>query len=236
MRKQVIILIALIALTLIISLLKNSLVIVNYSIKFSHFTTTDNNVYFSPTLNKDEKDRLILLVDSAISRNNHFWGKHVSKYQIVFCSSENELKKYSHGLNTVSFSSFIGNFIVFNQKFADINTISHELCHLYLWERIGFRQKRKLPVWFDEGTAMQLDYRDYMYDSTIAKNYKTDPALLNIISSNMGFYKVNWDAQRYNYIIAKCEVQKWISQNGLNNFIRLVDLLGKGSEFSKVYK
>jgi len=165
-----------------------------------------------------------------------FWGGTESKYQIVFCGSNDELKRYSKGINSVTICSFPGNYTVISQNYANLDIISHELCHTFLYNKIGFFNKTALPTWFDEGVAMQLDYRDYYCDSLIEKSYKTDPVLLNKISSKKAFYYANKETQRFNYIIAKCEVQNWIDKNGKNKFKRLIESVKEGREFNEVYK
>jgi len=82
---------------------------------------------------------------------------------------------------------------------------------------------------------MQLDYRDYFCDSTIERNYKSDLILLNKISSSIAFYDLNKPTQRYNYIVANCEVRNWINKNGIDKFYLFIDLLGKGRKFTDIY-
>lgn len=216
--------------------MKTPLLINNLLIDISSFSTIDNKIYFSPLIDQGKKDIITELVNKATKRNSLFWGGWDSKYQIIFCSSDDELKKYSNGISTVTFSTFVGNYTVISMNYANLDIISHELCHSFLNNKIGFLKKSKLPKWFDEGIAMQLDYRDYYCDSIIEKNYKTDMILLNRISSNTNFFNSDQNTLRYNYIIAKLEVQNLINKNGKNNFLRLIDSLKDGRDFSEIYK
>jgi len=43
----------------------------------------------------------------------------------------------------------------------NLDVLSHEMCHTELYHRLGWwRKEMRIPTWFDEGLAMQLDYRN----------------------------------------------------------------------------
>jgi len=235
-RRKYTILISIIASLFLLSFLKTSFLFNNVLINISNFSTLDNKVYFSPLITQDKKDSITELVNKAIQRNNSFWGRTEPEYQIIFCGSNDELKKYANGISTATFCSFIGNYTVIGQNWANLDIISHELCHSYLYDEIGFMKMSKLPTWFDEGIAMQVDYRTYYCDSIIERNYKTDMSVLNGIASKRAFFVSDKNTVRKNYIVAKIEIENWISKNGKNNFIQLINSLVDGGEFFELYK
>lgn len=204
-------------------------------IDFSDFSTVDHKAYFSPLIDESRKDSITRLVDNALKRNELLWGGPESRYQIIFCDSNDELKRYSKGANSLTICSTIGNYVVIGKDFINLDIISHELCHSFLYNKVGYTRMTRLPAWFDEGVAMQLDYRDYYCDSLMEKNYITDPLLLKEISLKKTFYYANKEKQRYNYTIAKYEVQNWIRKNGKARFNELIESLKEGKEFNEVY-
>ncbi len=66
----------------------------------------------------------------------------------------------------------------------DINILSHEISHTVLYRKIGwYRLHFKIPTWFDEGLAMQVDDRDYYSIDTLL-NKKAAGLILPDVTNN----------------------------------------------------
>lgn len=196
------------------------------TIQYSTFNVKDKSVYFSPSINKSLQDSLYALVQDAKARNKSFWGIEPSQYTIIFCLSDKELEKYSGNANvkTISHLTPLGTYIVLGKIGYDLDIISHELCHAVLLSKVGyFNKTRNIPLWFDEGIALQLDNRLYLKDTLFEKNYKTDAAYLQKIANPQGFYLENWDETLKNYIVARYELKIWLSKAGRSGLDNILD-------------
>lgn len=232
-RRKILYLLALLLLVLLLLCgYKSSHLIYNVCISVSDFSTRDNKIYFSPQINTDERDSLQVMVDSAFQRNRSFWGSRDINYQLVFCKTDDELRKYAQGAKSVSFATYTGVYIVISEDITCIDIMSHELCHAFLYNSIGYQNKKRLPAWFDEGTAMQLDYRPLFTNSS----YTTDQDQLEKISTFKAFNNADWKILKYNYIVSKYEVEGWIKKYGKYRFNKFIESLAKGRKFKEVYE
>ncbi|MBP1639621.1 MAG: hypothetical protein H6Q17_1204 [Bacteroidetes bacterium] len=215
-----------------------SFILSNVFINQSGFISKDKKTYYSPLLSPSLQDSLSLLVKKAEQRNIAFWRISGHKYKIVFCATQNEISKYSGNTQNrmVSRHTLLGTFIVLGNEGFDLDVISHELCHSFFWSQLGYFDQRKIPAWFDEGLAMQLDYRSFLKDSTFEKNYVTNYETLKAIESPEQFYKNGWPLMKKNYIVARIEVKQFLTSCGMDGIQQIIENLNKGDDFVSSYK
>ncbi len=222
---------------IIISIFINQRGLINcIAIRCSTFQKTDKNIYFSPLISKTLQDSLTTLVYDAERRNQKFWLTKPLDYTIIFCSSKRELKKYtgSKDINAISNLTPFGTFIVLGNEGYDLDIISHEMNHSVLLQLIGYKTMRKIPTWFSEGIALQVDYRSIMIDSTLERTYNTDFNYLSSISNFKDFHDNDWNKTRIHYLKSRYEIKQWLT----NNKDKLALFLNgiRDDEFIKYYK
>ena len=92
-------------------------------------------------------------------------------------------------------------------------------------------------MWFDEGVAVQNDYRE-MYNEA-AWNDVTDIGnnviSLSDIDTAEEFYAGEAEERRYRYIVSRHEVNRWIENNGLDALLNLLDKVSRGDDFNNLY-
>ncbi|TAE74259.1 MAG: hypothetical protein EAZ85_05015 [Bacteroidetes bacterium] len=220
-----------------------------YWIKQSNFIHIEEKTYISPFIPK----KLVPIIQQKIKEANqrliNFWGNKNAKPILIFCANEQEFIYFGSPKNNIpalTHMTAIGAFIVIQLDGISVDILAHELNHAELLERLGwFIKSREIPTWFDEGLALQLDYRypfstfeekppsveDYQQECkkyTITYSIKTK-------NTPQKFYEQG-SFTHINYLFAGSEIRNWLYKNkerkGLLNFI---EKLKKGQKFEKAY-
>ena len=132
----------------------------------SDFQKVNSDVYLSGELSSHAEEKVETLISDARKRIATHYGEINAEPKIVVLSSKQELKEY--GLNdrpgALIFAPW-GTYLLLNFETAGIDVAAHELVHAEVVQRVGYLKRYfDIPTWFDEGVAMQVDYRG-MYDS-----------------------------------------------------------------------
>lgn len=132
----------------------------------SDFQKVNNDVYLSGELSSDAEGKVLTLISDARKRIATHYGEVNAQPKIVVLSSKQELKEC--GLNdspgALIFAPW-GSYLLLNFEVAGIDVTAHELVHAEVVQRVGYLKRYSdIPTWFDEGVAMQVDYRK-IYDS-----------------------------------------------------------------------
>ena len=117
-------------------------------------------------------------------------------------------------------------------KGQNLDVVAHELMHAELFERVGFWGRfTQIPVWFDEGLAMQVDYRPrYVLSreaSAQAKNVRT-------LESARDFFLQDGDLLTKNYAMAKAEVANWLDDVDRASVYDRLERIRAGESFNAV--
>lgn len=101
--------------------------------------------------------------------------------------------------------------VVIGPNGSNIDILAHELVHSEIAHRIGYwAYLSRLPVWFNEGAAMQVDYR-LQYD--LPDNWVTTEKLRDLPSTS-AFYAGDDAMLTKRYGQAKSAVAQWLKSNG----------------------
>ena len=113
----------------------------------------------------------------------------------------------------------LGAYVIFGPDgIKSVDVIAHEIAHAELAKRLGYKAVNKLPDWFDEGLALQVDNR-FTEEDWLARtnNEKTAPRLDEIITITHD----DWLA----YATAKHEVGRWLDTVGQQGLLTCIDLI-----------
>jgi hypothetical protein len=196
----------------------------------------DGRIYFNALTPQSKIDSLKSLINNASIRIGNFWGSKTSNPKFVYCLLEDDFKKYCYNpaVPAVTYSK-LGTVIVLSADGMDLDIIAHEFSHAEFYERIGFYNKTfKIPTWFDEGLAMQSDYRDYYSDDTLkarSDNFKNLPDIKNFKSAG-AFLAGSHNQVMLNYMTAKHEIKNWYTKEKLDMFIEDIN---SGKTFKEAY-
>lgn len=208
----------------------------------SSFEKIGDNIYINK-LDEDEREEIAEMTDTADKakeRVEEFYGELKCGDNTVFilCDDKNTLRKLGgdHDTQTAFFPS-VRNYISLSPDYFNINILAHELTHAELHTRLSPAAVKKLPVWFNEGLAMQNDNRksyseDVWERITDSGKNAAAPADMDTVSE---FYAGTEDDRHLKYVCAKHEVGEWMSRHGRQGLLDLIDKLNSGADFDTAY-
>jgi hypothetical protein len=136
-------------------------------------------------------------------------------------------------LNATGSVAFLGPraCVMIGPKGQNVDVVAHELMHAELHKRVGYWNRfAKIPTWFDEGVAMQVDYRPRYILSPEDSISKDDVRQLTSFSSFMrGGQKVVVG----NYAKARSVVAGWVAKIGRASLYRRLERVRGGESFTE---
>lgn len=197
----------------------------------------NGSLYYRNNVSSETISQLKEIIEAAEIRVSQFWGEKTVEPKFIYCQDDEDYKKFGVPFMTPACANMkLGSYIVISKTGIDLNIISHEISHTELFNRIGFFNRvRKIPIWFDEGLAMQVDLRDYYsVDSLKAKSdgFKNLPKIEKMTSYKQFGSGTNKEVM-LNYSTAKYVVNNWHSNKKLIQFINGIN---NGKSFDEAYK
>lgn len=168
----------------------------------------------------------------ARARIQSTFGGLESKPIVLFFDDPNTFWPFKP--NEYGSTNFLGSkvCVIVGSKGQNIDVLSHELMHAEIADRVGYwRRFTELPVWFDEGLAMQVDYRT-AYDLPSSESSKADD--VKSLRTASDFFTANDATLTKNYASAKTVVKKWVSDVGSSNVYSQLDRVRAGESFDSV--
>ena len=186
------------------------------------------------------RDDIAVLIDEAIARDMGFFGSLVCRDHtvIIICDDEKLLAKLGgdHDTQTVQFP-VKKSYISVSTEYLNVDVLAHELAHAELHERLSSKALRRIPTWFDEGIALQNDYREQYSPEAWAEQTENGKHIVAHEDMDTGaeFYSGTKEDRRFRYLNAKHDVAEWMETHGLQGFMDLIDRLNGGEDFSAAY-
>lgn len=204
-------------------------------INYSDFKK-DSNLYYDTATPPKTIDTLKAVIATASLRVTNFWGQTISDPKIIYCVTDSEFKEYGdERLDPATTHYKMGRYIVINNDGIDVDIIAHEMSHAEFEKRIGFYNETfKIPTWFDEGMAMQNDYRPNYSEEALkaVSNDFEDLPNVDTLKTASQFWGGSQKQIRLNYMTAKYVVKNWYSKEKLDD---LVNGLNSGKSFEEAY-
>jgi len=173
--------------------------------------------------------RLLL---NAKGRIGEIFGEPQSIPIVVFFNSSTSFWPFR--LNEYGSTQFIGakTCVFIGPKGQNVDVIAHELMHAEIADRIGVWAKfTDLPTWFDEGLAMQVDFRPE-YDVAGGTNFEAQS--VRALRSASEFFVPDSKQLTNNYASAKAEVALWIERVGYSHVYAQLERMRRGELFEIV--
>lgn len=203
------------------------------------FEKISDNVYVNRYYSGN-RDEVTYLIDEAKSRVADFYGSLtcLDHTFIIICDDEKLLAKLGgdHDTQTVLFPAK-KSYISISTEYLNVDVLAHELTHAELKERLSNKALRKIPTWFDEGIALQNDYREQYGPAAWAEqtNSGINIAAHEDMDTAAEFYSGTKEDRRFRYLNAKHDVAEWLKTHGLQGFMDLIDRLNSGEDFGAAY-
>lgn len=132
------------------------------------------------------------------------------------------------------FAPLLPAIVVLGPKGQNIDVAAHEIAHAEFSHRTGVLMRTfKVPTWFDEGLAMQLDRRlDYGEKPLrqLLMSGEFELPYLESIATPSEFYVAD-TAGQLSYAFAKCVVGAWIADEGRSAPLLMLEHLSWAAPF-----
>ncbi len=205
----------------------------------SAFTEIADNIY----INRDysgNREETIVLIDSAKERVKDFFGdlRCLEDTVMIVCDDARLLSKLGGDHDTkITHFPAEKNYISVSDEYLNIDILAHELTHAELHTRLSVSAQKRIPTWFDEGIALQNDYREQYGQETWVE--QTDNGAQTVAIEDMDeaseFYAGTAEDRRFRYLNAKHEVSGWMATHQRQGLMELIDSLNDGEDFFIAY-
>ncbi|MEM6265832.1 MAG: hypothetical protein AAGI38_25240, partial [Bacteroidota bacterium] len=188
------------------------------------------------------------MLENSEDRMVQFWGEQRGKSVLVYCDDEESFKKYGSGTPGVAYLNPLSSFIILGRDGLNEDVISHELCHVELYDRLGWiKSHLEKPTWFDEGLALMVDYRyaseesryrhfGFLVDWDRKLSVGISPLPLHSLETLEDFSHGNREKKLLAYLSSGLEVSRWLDVVGPNGMSDLVESIREGNSFEKAYR
>lgn len=198
------------------------------------FEKIGHEIYISKNTPDEIRDSVYSLIKEADNRVKSFWesGKRVGNPKIIYCHSNDALLMLSRKKSVVTYKTPINCYIIISKNSLDLDIISHELFHTEFAARIGYLNSMyEIPVWFDEGLAMQVDYRSQFSDSEYdkCKDRIEGKIKLSELTTSEEFWSDNY---YLHYLKSGHEINQRMKKSGKKGLKKLITSIKEGESFS----
>jgi hypothetical protein len=176
----------------------------------------------------------VQLLSESRARIQSIFGALESKPIVVFFDDPNTFWPFKP--NEYGSSNFLGSrvCVIVGAKGQNIDVTAHELMHAEIADRVGYwRRFTQLPVWFDEGLAMQVDYRP-AYTLSPSESEPTKVDFVKSLQSSRDFFTLSDASLTKNYASAKVVVNQWVADVGSAAVFSRLERIRAGESFESM--
>ena len=206
----------------------------------SEFTKIASHVYINRNYAGDQQE-LLEMIEQAKDRDRTCFGDVFFQDKTLFliCDDEKLTQKLGEDHGTVIFYFPSETYyICISDEYLELDILAHEITHAELHTRLSAEAQKRIPTWFDEGIALQNDYREKYSEAqwiTQTDNGKNAVALEDM-DTPAEFYAGEAEDRRFRYLNAKHELDVWMTSHGQQGLLELLDRLNGGADFTTAYE
>ncbi len=193
-----------------------------------------------PDASEQDRARFLQLATDARARITRTFGAPHAPAELVFLQRRTKLWPLA-SVGSFGSTLMIGTraCVIIGPKGQSVDVVAHELMHAELLDRVGFWGRlTRIPVWFDEGVGMQVDYRpDFNLPQASGEALsQTGPQTdyVRRLKTVHQFSDVNTHQLIWNYVAAKAEVARWLAAAGPGNLYPQLQRIRNGETLEKV--
>jgi hypothetical protein len=179
-----------------------------------------------------ERRTVLELQRQARRRIEDFFGAPRARPVVVFLRDTKVF--WPLRFNDYASSQFLGSraCVVVGPNGTNVDVVAHELMHAELFERVGYwRRFTQIPMWFDEGVAMQVDLRPRY---GVMEQSWGGTGFVRELTSYRQFFRGGEEQMRRHYAAAKAEVTQWLATIGPHDLFHRFERIREGESFDAV--
>ena len=209
-------------------------VIASVTIGISDYHEISPNLYLDDLFLAQQRLDIAATLEKAKQRVALKYGVLLSDPTIIVSSTVDKASRYfsDRVFPAATISLPWGQYIPISPEGINIDVMSHELVHAEVFHRLGYlKSAMNLPNWFNEGVALQVDYREGKIWSYIQEGITLPP----VSSLDEGLKFSSNDRALY-YTAAKVEVSAWLASDKNPDLYAFLTELKDGNTFEESYK
>jgi hypothetical protein len=190
----------------------------------------------SSDVTSDQRLDFVRLHAAAKRRIANTFGAPRASPVVVIGSTET-LRQLLPGASLYASTIFIPyrSCVIVGPNGHDVNILAHEQLHAEIHHRVGhWNRLTQIPTWFDEGLAMQVDFRE-RYKWSLQSGGVDSGAVKRWISRSQFFSGDDEELTRH-YAMAKEEVRVWLQKVGRENAYLFLERVRHGERFVETYE
>ena len=196
------------------------------------FVRLPDGTFVEANSGNQDQSAVLELISGARTRIQKKFGTPRAQPIVVFFNNRHAF--WPLRLNEYASTSFAGTraCVMVGPKGQNVDVVAHELMHAELFDRVGYwRRITQIPVWFDEGLAMQVDLRPrYVLPGGASAKTRSVRTLENA----RDFFQSDDDLLTWNYAAAKAEVAHWLADAGNASVYSRLERIHAGESFDAV--
>ena len=184
----------------------------------------------------DHRLELVRLHTAAKLRIANTFGATRASPVIVVGSSE-ALRHLFPGAGSFASTIYIPyrSCVVVGPNGRDVDIIAHEQLHAEIHHRVGhWNRVTQIPTWFDEGLAMQVDFRE-RYRWSLQPG-SVDRGTVKQWKTRAQFFGGDDEELTRHYALAREEVRLWLQELGRENVYGFLERVRQGDRFVETYE
>ncbi len=188
-----------------------------------------SRVFVTDNVSKQQKEDIKQFLPEAYNRISQLYGSPESLPKFLFTASVEEANSWGANETASMHRLPWGSCVVVGPKGHNVDVVAHEWLHAEAQHRVGFfRFIKEVPIWFDEGAALTVDFRAPYLPENIGL---PDNEIVRVrsIEHAKDFFS---DNAVLNYQAARLAVIPLIDRN---NFYNHLDSVASGSSFEDVF-
>lgn len=209
-------------------------VLASMTVNMTGYIEVSPNLYVDNQILAEQRSDVASTVEQARDRVSVKFGALISTPVIIVSSSKDRAKRYGIAAPVPGASHILpwGQYIVVSPEGTNSDVLAHELVHVEIAHRLGyFKRKLTLPLWFDEGMAMQVDYRKKKAWSYIQEGRELPP--VSSLEPDRQFYSGD---RALHYASAKVEIESWLASNQNKGLYEFLEDMKDGDSFRQLYE
>lgn len=207
-------------------------------IAWSELKAADDRLYVDPSMPPEQIVQVASMIAEARRRDAQFYGTLQATPVTIAGQDARVIEKFGQPGNRAAVTHlYLGDaYIVLGPDGLNVDVIAHETMHAELSKRIGWlKRELSIPAWFDEGLAMQVDYRESYAEAAWhqkTENGKLAPPLANLASVKAFTGSDYW----MSYATSKHELKRWLNVVGQQGFTEFLKRMEAGEDFAEAYQ